>query len=138
MIKYTVTYEDFDGNPQTEDLYFHLGKAEAARFSSFNDDLFGRLREVVEDPSRNTEEIPMDLVAPVIDLLNDLMIKSYGTKSPDGKRFIRFSDTNPAMEFFQTAAYEALFSELISDETKLTNFVEALIGENRPTLPPAA
>ena len=138
MIKHTVTYEDFNGNTQTEDLYFHMSKAAAARFSSFNNDTLELLREVAGDPNRNQEELPMDLVHMVIDLLNDLIAQSYGTKSPDGKRFIRFVDDNPAMEFFTTAAYEALFEDLISDETKMTNFVTALIGETQTAQPPAA
>jgi hypothetical protein len=57
--------------------------------------------------------------------LKDIIIRSYGIKSEDGRRFIKKPEYME--EFMETPAYAALYMELISDETKAAEFMNSII-----------
>lgn len=126
MLKKTVTYEDFDGNERTEDLYFNLTKTEATEFAL---ELPDRVVEGIDQNDSN-EQIANKFVEQiggkgVFDFIKKLVLKSYGVKSLDGRRFIK----NPelAEEFSQTLAYDNFIMELMSSETAAAEFVNAVI-----------
>ena len=54
-------------------------------------------------------------------LFKGLILKSYGVKSPDGRRFIKSEQRSE--EFSQTEAYSDLFMELASDAEAAAEFV---------------
>lgn len=116
MLKKTMTYTDFDGNERTEDFYFNLTKAEIMEMDLVAE---GGLERTIEKISKAQDG--KRLVA----LFKDLVIKSYGEKSLDGKRFIKNDEIQTA--FAQTNAYSDLFMELATDENAAAAFVNGII-----------
>ena len=101
MFKKTITYTDYNGTERTEDFYFNLSKAEIAEMElSIN----GGMSELIKRIT-NTQDTKQ-----LIALFKDLILRSYGEKSLDGKRFIKNDELREA--FSQTEAYSELFMEL--------------------------
>lgn len=61
----------------------------------------------------------------IIRVMKEIVLKSYGEKSPDGKRFIKSKELSEA--FSQTEAYNQLYMELATDDKKGADFVNAII-----------
>ena len=129
MIKKTVNYEDFDGNKRTEDLYFNLTKLEATEFAL---DLPDEITDEVakEGASAANMEAATRIVQKlggkgIIDYIRKLVLKSYGVKSEDGKRFIKSEEIST--EFSQTMAFDNLMMELLTDDNAASNFITAVI-----------
>lgn len=119
MLKKTITYEDFNGVERTEDFYFNLTEAEIAEME------LGTTGGFVE----MINKVVAAKDAPTIkDIFKDLLLKSYGEKSPDGKRFIKNAELREA--FSQTNAYSKLFMELAFDENAAANFINNVIPGN--------
>ena len=64
----------------------------------------------------------------IIEFIKKLVIKSYGVKSPDGKRFIKNQEL--CDEFVQSIAFDTFMMELMSDDMAAANFVNAIIPAN--------
>lgn len=126
MLKKTTTYVDFDGNERTEDLYFNLTKTEATEFAL---ELPDRVVEGIDQNDSN-EQIANKFVEQiggkgVFEFIKKLVLKSYGVKSLDGRRFIKSEELST--EFSQTLAYDNFIMELMSSETAASEFVSAVI-----------
>ena len=61
----------------------------------------------------------------IIAVFKDMILKSYGEKSDDGKRFIKSSELSKA--FSETEAYSILFYQLITDAKLASEFINGLI-----------
>ena len=69
-------------------------------------------------------------------IFKDIILKSYGEKTPDGRRFIKSERLSEA--FSQTEAYSELFMELLSKEGAAAEFMSKVIpqiNENVPAPP---
>ena len=64
----------------------------------------------------------------LIKIFKDLVLRAYGEKSPDGKRFIKSDEIRDA--FSQTEAYSNLFMELATDAEAASKFFNGLIPDN--------
>ena len=73
------------------------------------------LRRIIE--SKDTPEI--------IKIFEDIVLKSYGEKSADGRQFIK--DEEKTKAFMQTPAYDQLFLELIGDANKAAQFIVGIV-----------
>lgn len=116
MLKKTMTYTDYNGNPRTEDFYFNLSKAEVAEMElSTNGGLTQMLEKIVaeQDAERLTA------------MFKDVVLKAYGEKSLDGKRFVKSQELRDA--FSQTEAYSDLFIELVTDADAAAAFINGII-----------
>lgn len=116
MLKKTITYEDFDGNKRTEDFYFNLSKAEVLEMEmGISGGMTQMLNKIIaaQDGGR------------VIKTFKDIILKAYGEKSPDGKRFIKSEEISTA--FSQTEAYSQLFMELATNADAAATFVNSII-----------
>lgn len=122
MLKKTIAYTDYNGNERTEDFYFNLSKAEIMEMEMSTS---GGLSEMIQNIVK-TQDAPS-----IIKIFKDLILKAYGEKSPDGKRFIK----NPelAAAFSQTEAYSQLFMELATDADKAAAFVNGIIPKDTDT-----
>lgn len=129
MIKKTVTYEDFDGNQRTEDLYFNLTKFEATEFAL---DLPNEITSEVE--KEGADAANMESVSRIvqklggkgiIDFIRKLVLKSYGIKSEDGRRFEKSEKIST--EFSQTMAFDNLMMELLTDDDAASKFINGVI-----------
>ena len=115
MLKKTITYTDYNGNERTEDFYFNLTKAEVMEMEMSTT---GGLAEMIQ-------RIVAAQDAPaIIKIFKELVLKAYGEKSADGKRFIK-SDAI-AEAFSQTEAYSILFMELATDSDAAAKFVNGI------------
>ena len=119
MVKKTITYTDYNGVSRTEDFYFNLTEAEAAEMELGID---GGLSAMIESITK-AKNVPA-----VVKLFKELLLKCYGEKSPDGRRFIKSPELSTA--FSQTEAYSILFMELGSDPDKAAAFMNAIVPES--------
>lgn len=116
MYKKTITYTDYNDVTRTEDFYFNLSKAELTEMEmSVTGGLSNQLKTIMA-ANDNSE---------IIRIFKDLVLRSYGVKSEDGKRFIKSKELTE--EFSQTEAYSELFVELASNDTAAAEFVNGII-----------
>ena len=116
MLKKTITYTDYNGIERTEDHYFNLSKAEIMELE------LGTAGGFVE----MIEKIVAANDAPsIIKVFKDLILKAYGEKSADGKRFVKSEEISRA--FSQTEAYSQLFMELATDSDASAQFVNGIV-----------
>lgn len=118
MIKKQITYTDYDGNERTESFWFALNQAELLEM---NLEKNGGLSNMI---TRITET---NDYAELSRIIKDLIRRSYGVKSDDGKRFVK----SPAMteEFMQTEAYSEMFTELVTDAGATSEFIQGIIPQ---------
>lgn len=116
MLKKTITYTDYNGVERTEDHYFNLTKAEIMEMELSTT---GGLAEMIQKITA-AQDAPA-----IIKLFKDLVLKSYGEKSPDGRRFIKSKEISDA--FAQTEAYSQLFMELATDADAASKFVNGIM-----------
>lgn len=116
MITKTITYEDYNGVSRTEKFSFHLTKAELMEMELGTTGGLAEMMQKIVD----AKEVPA-----IIKVFKDLLLKAYGVKSEDGRRFIK----NEALreEFAQTEAYSQLFMELSTDAEKAAAFVNGIM-----------
>ena len=115
MLKKVIKYVDYNGVERTEDCYFNLSKAEIMEMEmSVDGGLVEKLNKIVK--SKNGPEI--------MKTFKELILKAYGVKSDDGRRFIKSKKLSE--EFEQTEAYSNLFMELL-DANKAAEFVNGII-----------
>ena len=120
MYKKPITYTDYNGNEKTEDFYFNLNKAELMEWEySEVGGLKAKIERIVA-----TESVPE-----IAKLFKEIIVKAYGVKSPDGKRFIKNDEVRD--EFLQSDAYSELYMELASSTEAATEFINSII----PKLP---
>ena len=128
MLKETITYVDYNGNERTEDFYFNLTKAEIMEMEmSINGGLAEMIQRIVA-----AQDSPA-----IIKIFKDLVLKAYGQKSLDGKRFIKKDELTE--EFSQTEAYSQLFMKLATDADAAAKFVNGIMPAdvNKPSaIPP--
>lgn len=116
MLKKTITYTDYNGVERTEDFYFNLSKAEIMEMEMSTT---GGLAEMIQRIVQ-AQDAPA-----IIKIFKDLVLKAYGQKSPDGKRFIKSDALRE--EFEQTEAYSNLFMELATDSDAAAAFVNGIV-----------
>ena len=118
MIKKTITYDDYNGVERTENFYFNLTEAEIMEMElGTTGGLSTMMTEIVAAKDTPT----------IISLFKDLILKSYGEKSPDGKRFIKSPEL--ANGFAQTEAYSQLFMELATETEKAIAFTNGIMPQ---------
>ena len=116
MLKKTITYTDYNGLERTEDFYFNLSKAEIMTMEMGTAGGFAEMLTRIVNAQ--------DQVA-IIKIFQDLILKAYGEKSADGKRFEKSEAISTA--FAQTEAYSILFMELATDADEAANFVNGIV-----------
>ena len=116
MIKETITYTDYNGVERKEDFYFNLTKAEIMEMEMSTK---GGLAEMIQRIVAAQDQ------PAIIKIFKDLIIKAYGVKSADGKRFIKNDEV--VEEFVQTEAFSQLFMKLATDSDAASKFVNGIV-----------
>ena len=119
MYKKTITYPDYNGAEIKEDFYFNLTKAEILEMQLEKEGGLAEKIQAIVD-SKNVPEL--------IKIFKELILRSYGKKSDDGKRFIKSPELS--REFTQTEAYSELFMELATDSDAASAFINGIIPAN--------
>ena len=70
----------------------------------------------------------------IIAVFKDVILRAYGEKSPDGKRFIKNQELRDA--FAQTEAYSDLFMELATDAEAAARFINGIIPQGKKSQTP--
>lgn len=116
MLKKTIKYTDYNGVERTEDFYFNLNKAEIMEMQLTTvGGLDAYLKKII-----SAQDMPT-----LMRIFKDLILKSYGVKSDDGRRFIKNEKLRE--EFEQTEAYSILYMELSTDAESAAAFVNGII-----------
>lgn len=119
MLKKTMTYTDYNGVERTEDFYFNLTKSEIVEWEySTEGGMFALLDKLTK--AKETTKI--------IDYFKELILKSYGEKSDDGKRFVKSEELSEA--FTQTDAYDQLYMELFTNPSAASEFVKGILPQD--------
>lgn len=116
MIAKKITYKDYNDVERTETFYFNLSKAELTEMEMGT---AGGLAEMI-NKIVETKNVPE-----IIKVFKELILKAYGEKSADGKRFIKSEEL--AIGFSQTEAYSELFMELATDAEAAAAFVNGIM-----------
>jgi len=116
MFKKTITYLDYNGLEIKEDFYFNLTKAEIMEMQLQKSGGFAEKIQKVVD----AKDVPE-----LVGIFKELILKSYGVKSDDGKRFIKTEKVRE--EFTQTEAYSDLYVELATNADSASAFVNGII-----------
>lgn len=120
MLVRKIEFVDYDGQKREGTYYFNLNKAETIMWLTTTgeytlDKVLLRLSE-----EKNGRRI--------MEIFEDLIHRSYGRKSLDGIRFEKNEEN--WLEFKESEAYSELFSELVTDATKASEFVTGIIPSN--------
>lgn len=126
MLKKTMTYTDYNGEQRTEDFYFNLTRAEVTQFETSVD---GGLSERIKQISQEKK------VPAIMELFQELILRSYGQKSPDGRRFIKNKELTE--EFSQTEAYSDLYMELATNSASAAAFINGIMPADMKQSAPA-
>lgn len=120
MITKTIKYTDYNGVEREEKFLFNLSKAELTEMEmGTTGGLTETIKKIVE-----TQDTPS-----IIKIFKELILKAYGEKSADGRRFMKVDEKgNPlSIAFSQTEAYSQLFMELATDSNAAADFVKGII-----------
>lgn len=129
MFSDTITYTDFDGNEQSETLYFNMSKTEGIKFYASVDGGYDTyLQSVLDMIDKVSDSDPVSNVRAGREIFNvyeDIILASYGERSEDGKRFMKSDGiTN---NFKCSAAYDAFFMKFFDDPEYGLKFITAVL-----------
>ena len=125
MLKKTITYKDYNGVERTEDFMFNLTKAEILEMQLTKDGgMDAAIKKIVD--AKDAPEI--------MRVFKDLILKSYGIVSDDGRRFIKSKEISDS--FAQTEAFSMLFMELATDTDAASAFVNGIVpaADTKPAI----
>lgn len=118
MLEKTIKFKDYRGEEREETFLFDLSPAELTEMELSQE---GGMSNYIKKITA-TKDMPS-----LVKLFKELILKSYGEISDDGRRFIK--DEKLAKEFSQTLAYSKLFMELVTDDTAAAAFINGIIPQ---------
>lgn len=125
MLKKTITYTDFNDRERTEDYYFNYTKAELTKMI---------LESVDKDhPEGALEEKLIGAVNSgdgkrIMATFEEIILGSYGHRSEDGRHFYKTPEIS--RDFRNSAAYDTLFLELMTNQNAAQQFVNGLLPKS--------
>lgn len=119
MLKRTINYEDFNGEKKSVVRHFHLSEPELIEMEvEVKGGFAEHLKSIAESDDKNA----------LIKEFKRIILMAYGEKSVDGESFVKSQEL--CDRFAQTAAYNALFMELATDDNAAAEFIVALMPKN--------
>lgn len=119
MFKTTIEYTNYNGENAKEDCYFNFSKADLLEMQWSDDEGLDKILEKIVKESRPSVLMPV---------FKEMVLKSYGIKSEDGRRFIKSDKLSE--EFSQTPAFSELLVRLCTDADFSADFVNNIIPKN--------
>lgn len=119
-----VTYKDYDDIERTETCMFNLTKAELSQM---------QMEQAGGLEKRLTKMIELQDAPSLMRTIKDLLHRSYGEKSDDGRRFIKVDPTTGvhlADEFEQTEAYSQIYMELCTNAEAAAEFIANVVPKD--------
>lgn len=117
MLIHPISYTDYNGQDRTENFYFNLTKSELIEMDAM---LPGGMEETFK-LIREKNDIPALMQA-----FKTILLKSYGIKHADGKRFEKSEEISRAFE--QSPAYDEFFMQLVTDDGEMSSaFIKGIL-----------
>ena len=122
MVKKTLTYNDYDGNPVTKDFYFNISKME---FRDLDRKIPGGLQNLIDRIQTEKDENRM------LDLMSMLILASYGEKAEDGRFVKEDAYGRKLSSFFKVSeAWDVLFVNLLDNEDEMSEFLTGIVPKD--------
>lgn len=116
MLTKQITYTDFFGVERTETFYFNLSQSELVEMQFGTAGGLGEMiQKVVDAKDQQT----------IIKVFRELILRSYGEVSPDGRRLMKSEEISKA--FSETNAYDKLYMELSTDDVAASDFINGIV-----------
>lgn len=126
MLIWPVEYDDYNEVHCTENLYFNLTQSELIEMDAM---LPGGMEETFK-LIREKNDVPALMTA-----FKTILLKAYGIKHADGKRFEKSKEISDAFE--QSPAYDVLFMSLVQDNGEMSSkFIKGILPKT-PSKPQA-
>lgn len=152
MLKYPITFTDFNCNNHTEDLYFHVSKSSVVMA---NDDVYSTIINLGKDLQQKAKFVEeaqqalqkeasdnagkettgrefsqnsltvADAIRSMARLLDKVLDLSYGIRTEDGLRFIQ--NEKVLEDWKQSVAYDALIDKLLTNPNEMIDFITRLM-----------
>ena len=116
MLKKTIKFVDYNDVERTEDFYFNLSKAELSEMELETPGGFAAMLQRIT-AAQDTPSL--------VKIFKELILRAYGEKSDDGRRFIKSKELSEA--FSQTEAYSELFMELATNAEAASAFINGIV-----------
>lgn len=113
----TITYKDYNGTERTETHLFDINEAEALDMEVGTEGGYSEMLKKLANEKRFPE---------LVKIFREFILKAYGVKSPDGRRFIKSEELST--EFSQTGAFVKLYTELATDSKAAAEFVNGVLS----------
>ena len=115
MLTMTVEYEDYFGRPKKGELLFNLSKSELIEMVAKNEDIGDEMSRLVAHGTGKE----------IMVVFKDLIMQAYGERSEDGNHFLKSPEISE--RFIQSAAYDKLFMDLMTDPNKAAAFFKGIM-----------
>lgn len=116
MLKKTISYTDYNGDPQVEDFYFHLSKSELGLMDLTHP---GGMKAYLDEIVKSEDGVA------IIQAFKAIIAQTIGVRSEDGRRFEKSDEITK--NFMQTAAYEEFFMDLVTNANSAVEFVKGIL-----------
>lgn len=118
MLKRNITYENFNGDTVTGVFWFHLSQPELVKMQVSKEEGFQEfLLKIIKTEDKGQ----------LVDLFDKIILGAYGVKSADGEHFEKSDELRE--KFASSAAYDALFMELVSSTEAMSAFVNGVVPQ---------
>ena len=117
MYELPIKYTDYNGVDREEIFMFNMTEAE---IQEMNLSVNGGMASLMAQIS-NTRD-----TAQLVRIFKDMILRAYGQKSTDGKRFIKNQELRDAFE--QCPAYSELFMKLSTDDIAAAKFLKEVLN----------
>ncbi len=117
MVAKEITFKDYNGVERKETFLFNLSEAELMELQLGE---VGGLDEKIK-LIQEKKDVPT-----IMSLFKDLIKRSYGVKSADGREFEKSEALTKS--FLQTEAYSNLYIELLTDDNAAAAFFNGVIN----------
>ena len=122
MFTKKIKYTDYAGETREEEYQFNMTKAEVVEWQySIKGGINNLFHKIV-----NENDQPG-----LVTMIKDLIARSYGEVSLDGRKFVKKRNGIPLFEEFEASpAYDVLFMELVQDEKAAAEFLNGLMPDD--------
>lgn len=119
MFKKTFEYKDYNGNDRKDTLMFNFTEAELMEMDFEKQggliNYINRISETQDGPA-------------LAEIFKDILLRAYGAKSDDGKRFIKNAQLKE--EFEQSIPYSMYYTELARNSKAAAEFMNEVMPDH--------
>ena len=119
MLIKRIPYVTYNGDSLEENFYFNLTKTEAMTLQVSKEGGFEQYLKNIVDAHSGKE---------IMNTVREIILLAYGEKSPDGKHLMKSKEIRDRFEC--SPAFDALFTELVLDDKKMSEFINALLPKD--------